>query len=273
MITEIDPSLVQHSEYDIEVNDSDNIELKSANKLVIIPVLENSELELRRNKQTLLSLPIKAIEKVVTNSIQEVNLNRENGSVLKVIFSDDSSSDKSFTFNVKNKRHTPRIQQQILLLKEAAQDDSVRKAIISSLNPRLCNLCLENDLAFNFSLMGKLCLGCFEKEYGKILLQTEKPIAEYYGGHRDYNPTGIFSKHSVAGMAYLTENHFIFAKDEKELTKKWELIIPLDSIILNWDLEEKQREKNIKWEGTKNSYGYCNRKLSILAHCLYRMTY
>ena len=82
------------------------------------------------------------------------------------------------------------------------------------------------------------------------MLQTEKPIAEYYGGHKDYNPTGIFSKHSVAGMAYLTENYFVFAKEEKELTKKWELIIPLDSIILNWDLEETQREKNIKWEGT-----------------------
>ena len=250
MITEIDPSLIQHSEYDIEVDDSDNIELKSANKLVIIPVLENGELELRRNKQTLLLLPIKAIEKVVTIPIQEANLKRENGSILKIIFSDDNSSDKSITFNVKNKRHTPRIQQQILLLKEAAQNDSVRKAIISSLNPKLCNLCLENDFAVNFSSKGKLRLGCFEKEYGKILLQTEKPIAEYHGGHKDYNPTGIFGKHSVAGMAYLTENHFIFAKDDKELTKKWELIIPLDSVILNWDLEEKQREKNIKWEGT-----------------------
>lgn len=82
------------------------------------------------------------------------------------------------------------------------------------------------------------------------MLQTEKPIAEYYGGHKDYSSTRVFGKHSVAGRAYLTENHFIFAKDDKEVTKRWELIIPLDSVILNWDLEEKQRQKNIRWEGT-----------------------
>lgn len=125
MIREIDPSLVQHSEYSIEINDTDNIELENANKLVIIPVLEHSDLELRRNKETLLSLPIKSIEKVISISNLEENLKKDKDSVLKITFNDTDSSNKSVTFNVKNKRHVPTIQQQILLLKEAERDSSV----------------------------------------------------------------------------------------------------------------------------------------------------
>jgi hypothetical protein len=56
---------------------------------------------------------------------------------------------------------------------------------------------------------------------------------------------------------YLTENYFIFAKDEKEISKKWEIIIPLSSLILNWDIEEKERQKNVQWEGTTfDNFGF-----------------
>jgi hypothetical protein len=181
MITELDPALIRHSEYDIEVNDTENAELKDANKLVIIPVLERSEIEFRKNKQTLLSILINTIEKIDMVSSLGENLKKESDSALKITLTDADSSNKSITLTVKNKKHTSRIQRQILLLKEAAQDPSVKKSIMSSLNPNLCSLCLENDLFVNFSSVGKLCLGCFEKEYGKILLRTEKPIAEYYG--------------------------------------------------------------------------------------------
>jgi hypothetical protein len=133
---EIDPSLIRHSEYDIEVSNTDNLELKNANKLVIIPVLEYSDLEFRRNKQTLLSLPIKTIENI-TISIPEANLKGDNNPILKITFNDSNSSSKSITLNIKNRKNAPRIQQQILLLKEAAQNDSVRKSIMSSLNPKL----------------------------------------------------------------------------------------------------------------------------------------
>jgi hypothetical protein len=174
-------------------------------------VLERSEIEFRKNKQTLLSTLINTIEKIDTVSLLGENFRKE--SDLKIDFTDADSSNKSITLTVKNKKHTSIIQRQILLLKEAAQDPSVKKSIMSSPNPNLCSLCLENDFFVNFSSVGKLCLGCFEEEYGKILLQTEKPIVEYYGGHKDHSLTGLFGKHSITGMAYLTENHFIFARD------------------------------------------------------------
>ena len=73
------------------------------------------------------------------------------------------------------------------------------------------------------------------------MLQTSD--AKYDGGHRDHVLTGILGTGSIPGIIYLTEDYFIFANDDRHLSKRWEIIIPLGSVILYWDLEEKMRQK------------------------------
>ena len=138
----------------------------------------------------------------------------------------------------------------------------------SNLKPKLCHKCLENKSILEFRSMGELCLNCFEKEYGKILLQTSE--AKYDGGHKAHELTGIvegrmasaltkvLGKNAISGKMFLTENYFIFANDGSDLSKKWEIIIPLGSVILYWELEEKMRQKyGLGWEATStDSFGF-----------------
>ena len=42
---------------------------------------------------------------------------------------------------------------------------------------------------------------------------------------------------------YLTENYLIFSKKDKEIPKRWQIAIPLSSVILQVDSEEKGRRK------------------------------
>lgn len=69
-----------------------------------------------------------------------------------------------------------------------------------------------------------MCSSCFEEQYGKILLQSKE--VEYHCGHKDHSLGGILSKHSQPGKMYLTE-----------------IAAPLNSVILNRDIEQQQRQK------------------------------
>lgn len=52
---------------------------------------------------------------------------------------------------------------------------------------------------------------------------------------------------------YLSENYFIFAKDEKDPAKRWEIVVPLNSVISDWSSEERERQKYTLWEGTSTN--------------------
>jgi len=162
---------------------------------------------------------------------------------------------KFVTIDVKNKKHVDLIHQQIALLKDAETNQSSRRAIKTALNPRICPTCLENNFLFELNSKGRLCFNCFEKEFGKILmLPSNRANVEYIGGNSDYVLTG---KDTVAGKMYLTENYIIFAKDDKDLSKKREIIIPLDSIMIHGGLEEQMRQKYRRWEATPlDSFGF-----------------
>ena len=144
------------------------------------------------------------------------------------------------------------------LLKDAETNKSSHRAIKTTLNPEVCHTCLENNFSFEFNSKGKLGYNCFVKEFGQILLQTPRgETTEYIGGHSDYVLTGMFGKRAIEGIMYLTQKYIIFANDEKDLSKKWEMIIPLKSIILNWELEEEMRQKYLKWDATPlDSFGF-----------------
>jgi hypothetical protein len=253
----IDSDLVQHSEYGIEVlTNNDDALIKDARKLVINPTVIPNIIEIKKNKDTLLTIPVSDIEKVILASNIEQSSKKGTDSVIEISFHDDLQNKKSIILDSKNKKHANIIQQQIQLLKDSENKPSIQKAIKSALNPKLCSVCTEKELIFEFHCCGKFCLDCFEKTYGKIVMQKDKDIA-YHGGHKDHVIGGFLSKNSQSGNLYLTENYFIFAKDEKEISKQWEIIIPLSSLILNRNIEEKERQKNVQWEGTTfDNFGF-----------------
>jgi hypothetical protein len=56
---------------------------------------------------------------------------------------------------------------------------------------------------------------------------------------------------------YLTENYFIFAKEDKDFAERWEIVIPLKSVISNRSSEEEKRQSYVEWEGTSiNNFAF-----------------
>lgn len=208
---------LHHSEYDIEsLDNGDNALIKDAHKLIVNPidVEDINIIQFRKNKNSLLTIPIENIEKVISGSNADVNYTKQEAEslIIQITFSDSQQSKKSIFFKVKNKKYVDEIQRQIQLIKD------------------------------------------FEKEYGEILLQTD--TATYNGGHINHIISGILGKHQ-SGSLYLSDRYLIFVKEDKDISKRWEIVIPLKSVILDWSIEEKERQEWIEWEDTNtNNFGF-----------------
>jgi hypothetical protein len=85
----------------------------------------------------------------------------------------------------------------------------------------------------------------------------EVPKAEYYGGHKAYLGGGAFGKYQI-GRLILSEDYIVFAKEDKNPSKRWEIIIPLQSIIVGrWGIEEVGRRQEISGTGTAiDNFGF-----------------
>jgi uncharacterized CHY-type Zn-finger protein len=82
---------------------------------------------------------------------------------------------------------------------------------------------------------------------GRIIKQTA--TAQYYGGHKAYLAGGTFGD-AQNGVLILTEKYLIFNKNAMRESKKWQIKIPLDKIILgDWKIDEKVRRKSIAGGG------------------------
>lgn len=243
-------NLLRRSEYDIQVsnNEDGNIAgVKDARRLVIDPDYVGNSIEFRKGKNTLLAIPVKDIEGMDAKS----SLDKD--SHIQIIYKDDQQNTNSITFTVKNNKHMDMIEQQINLLKDAESDPFLQKKVKSILNPELCSRCVEEEYVFEFRSTGKICQNCFDEQYGGIVLKTNK--AEYHGGHEDHITGTIVDKHPPGNM-YLTVNYLIFSKVD-EISKRWEIAIPLRSVVLNWDRELQQRQALIQWEGIDvNNFGF-----------------
>lgn len=105
-----------------------------------------------------------------------------------------------------------------------------------------CTLCEKNAAFIQFQEVS-ICNSCFEEKYGITRLRVTN--AEYHGGHKAYLAGGYFSKAQL-GTLYLTDNYLIFSKGDNESSKRWEITIPLRSIIIEkWGIEEESRRKDI----------------------------
>lgn len=115
------------------------------------------------------------------------------------------------------------------------------------LDQSICSLCKMDKPAVFFS-KEVLCNDCFSIKYGKAILVA--PVAEYHGGHKAYLAGGLISKYETGQMA-LTKSHLIFVKKESNPEKRWEIVIPLKSVILDrWTIEEETRRKTLAGGGS-----------------------
>ena len=87
----------------------------------------------------------------------------------------------------------------------------------------------------------------WEEKWGKLIKQT--PSAQYYGGHKAYLARGTFGD-AQNGTLILSEKYLLFQKSAMRESKRWEIHIPLDKVILgDWKIDEKVRRKNMAGGG------------------------
>jgi hypothetical protein len=139
--------------------------------------------------------------------------------------------------------HISTLLDQINQFKDEKVNPSIVRAIAVAKDSKLCIQCAKQKYALEYSHDYNLCLDCFTNNYGKIIL--EKPDAEYYGGHKAYLSGGYHDKFQ-SGRLILSEHYLIFAREHKDPAKRWEIVIPLDSVIVErWGIEEISRKQGV----------------------------
>jgi hypothetical protein len=79
--------------------------------------------------------------------------------------------------------------------------------------------------------------------------------AEYYGGHKPYLAGGVFGKFKTGEMK-LTERHLIFEKSARNTSKKIDILIPLNSVIIeDWHVLSESRRKEVSGLGGSDNFG------------------
>lgn len=193
-------------------------------------------------------IPLRDIEisRPVTSQTRHMMI-RKNNLLIEIVFTDEQKNKKSIRLDL-DEKYISLLQEQIDVFKDQKNNPSVKRAIAVAENPKLCVQCAENKHVLLFHSDYNLCLDCFTYNYGKALL--EAPKAEYFGGHKAYLGGGALSKHQT-GRLFLTEHYLIFSQEDKDPAKRWEIVIPLDSVIMRrWHIEEVARRQNISGGGT-----------------------
>jgi hypothetical protein len=186
--------------------------------------------------------------------------------VLEIVFIENTVADSALSENDQNnnrrsikidldKKYITLLQEQINVFKDKEINPSIRRTIALAKNSKLCIQCAENKYALEYKSDHNLCLDCFRRNYGKVIL--EAPNAEYYGGHKAYLGGGTFGKYQ-AGRLILSEHYIIFATEDNNPSKRWEIIIPLQSIIVGrWGIEEVGRRQEISGGGSAiDNFGF-----------------
>ncbi len=86
-----------------------------------------------------------------------------------------------------------------------------------------------------------------KEEFGTVIKET--PAGQYYGGHNAYLAGGTFGD-AQNGKLILTEKYLIFMKNAMRESKRWQIVIPLDKVIIgDWKIDEKVRRKSMAGGG------------------------
>ena len=213
-------------EFDIEiVHDGGINQLRDSKKVYVDGKEErNGKIGLRfqGKENTEYKIGIKNIEIINLRSLAKKGIISEKSDlVIEVIFNDNLGIQRSIVLNVEDKWAN------ILQRRLGALKDQAKGAR---------NLLWPHELPPPIKTH-------VERTYGKIVLQDYH--GEYYGGHKVHLAGGVFSTFE-SGAMYLTENYFIFRKTSKNPSEKWEIIIPLRSVLIKkWDVKEESRRQNI----------------------------
>jgi len=99
-----------------------------------------------------------------------------------------------------------------------------------------CSNCGNRKIVKNMALE-ELCEDCFGKKFGKII--ESGVIAVYEGGDSNVSKDHIGNWMHRGGHFFLTESNVIFSNDRPKDEYKWDLVIPFNSIVLDfWNVEE-----------------------------------
>jgi hypothetical protein len=220
----IDPRLVERLEYKIKVTENSGIpELKRARKLFVGIYEGGNTLEFKRKKgsdPSLLVIPLRDIIWATSVTIKQTVLVKIENALIR--------------FEM-DKERISTLLDQIDQFKDEKGNPSIVRAIALAKDPKLCAKKYEVKFSHDYNL----CSDCFTDNYGKIIFQALR--AEYYGGHKVYL-SGGYSGDFQFGRLILTEHYLVFARGDKNTSKRWEIIIPLDSVIVErWGIEEISR--------------------------------
>jgi hypothetical protein len=241
----IDPRLVEPLEYEIQVIDDSGIpELKRARKLFVGIHEDGNTLEFKKKSgsdPSLFVIPLRDIITATPVTIQTKHMMTKKDKLLVHINfarSDTVGPSISIRFDM-DERYISTLLDQINHFKDEEVNPSIVRAIAVARDSKLCIQCAKKKYELKFSRDYNLCLNCFTNNYGRIIFQALQ--AEYYGGHKVYL-SGGYSGDFQYGRLILTEHYLVFARGDKNLSKRWEIIIPLDSVIIErWGIEEISR--------------------------------
>jgi hypothetical protein len=224
------------------IDDSNIAGVKNAN-ILSINTIGGSTVLFKRGNKVLLTIPIREIVEVAATSHLSGKIRKGNDFVLEFIFNDSERNKKSIVINLDDK-YVQFIQLQISAIKDS---ELGVKEVIWGYFDKICNICTKNRPVFRFS-KENICTHCFGEKYGKIALQEE--TGEYHGGHKVHLAGGTFGEYE-SGKMYLTNENLIFAKGNKDPTKRWEIVIPINSIVIEqWGVRAESRRKHIVGGGT-----------------------
>lgn len=181
------------------------------------------------------------------NLLIQIDFTRsENGSISSALTENNQTDTNSIRLDL-DKGHIPILLDQINQFKDEKINPSIGIAAAVAKDSKLCIQCAKKKYVLRYRHDYNLCLECFTNNYGRVIL--EAPNAEYHGGHKASLGGGAFDKYET-GRLILSERFVIFAREDNDSTKRWEIVIPLDSVIVErWGVEEISRRKGISGGG------------------------
>lgn len=235
----VSPTLMERFDYDITIlKDGGVSDVKNSQRLNIGLIEDGSIVSFVRGNKVLFTIPMRDIVEVAATSHVMGKIKKGNDFVIEVVFHDHERNKRSIILNVED-QYVNRIQQQISAIKDS--ELGIHDVIWGELD-KLCAICIKNKPDFKFR-KENICAHCFEEKYGKILLKEE--TGEYHGGHKVHLAGGTFGAFE-SGKMYLTDEYLIFAKGNKNPFKRWEIEIPINSIVLEqWGVRAESRRKHI----------------------------
>jgi hypothetical protein len=240
----IDSRLVERLEYDIQVIDDSGIpELKRARKLFVGIHEDGNTLEFRKKRGSDPPLFVTPLRDIITATPVTIQTRHMMTVRDKLLVQINLESRTAITLSIRfdmDKGQISTLLEQINQFKDEKVNPSIVRAIALARDSKLCIQCAKKKYELKFSRDFNLCLDCFSDNYGRIIFHALN--AQYYGGHKVYL-SGGYSGDFQYGRLILTEHYLIFGRGNKKPSERWEIIIPLDSVIVErWGIEEISRE-------------------------------